>query len=604
LRLQPQKKLSYNEFKLKVFPSLALLKSKIKKADIISFDVFDTLILRRVADPKDVFSIIGQKLGVLNYKLKREFAERVARSKKIGVEITLADICRQVYEIYGIDENLAYKLEIETEIELCTANKFFSDVFKLEELKDKHVIAVSDMYLPSEFIQQLITRCGFNISEVYVSCEYGCTKADGGLWNILRNKFKGRKIFHIGDNYNADMKACGAAGIKYYGVPNLNWMLSPYRECGVKSSVISLYSAQINALHTIKQIPSLYYYHGYVYGGILTYGFCKWLDGLAKDNKFDLFLFTARDCKVVYEVYKNHFSTIKSEYLYVSRLAALKLSFDKNFDMFFDIMFRAKALRSSKVSVEQALCQADLGGLIVKLGDYGIDAGACLNAAMLDKLLSFLLDNKQNIAKSFAKDKEAFLQYISPLIGNSKNICIVDLGWRGTVYSLLSDCFLENMGNLLLSCAMIGSADSDIPIGLIESGKLYAYAFSNRHNVQYIVDERKVVLLELLYSSSMPSVTGYEIEDGKGVPVFGKAEETEGSYFEDMHKGIYDFCYDFNKNINCLNYIKEITGAEAIAPIFKIYENQHYTSALFKKLKFSTEPNSNAISVSKYLKRI
>lgn len=42
------------------------------KADIVSFDVFDTLILRPFSAPADLFYIIGEKLGIPDFRTLRQ----------------------------------------------------------------------------------------------------------------------------------------------------------------------------------------------------------------------------------------------------------------------------------------------------------------------------------------------------------------------------------------------------------------------------------------------------------------------------------------------------------------------------------------------------
>ena len=54
---------------------------KIKDYDVISFDIFDTLIFRPFSLPTDVFYLMGEKLGMLDFKNVRIWAEWDARVK-------------------------------------------------------------------------------------------------------------------------------------------------------------------------------------------------------------------------------------------------------------------------------------------------------------------------------------------------------------------------------------------------------------------------------------------------------------------------------------------------------------------------------------------
>ena len=54
---------------------------KIKDYDVISFDIFDTLIFRPFSSPTDVFYLIGEKFDFLDFKNLRVWAEWDARMK-------------------------------------------------------------------------------------------------------------------------------------------------------------------------------------------------------------------------------------------------------------------------------------------------------------------------------------------------------------------------------------------------------------------------------------------------------------------------------------------------------------------------------------------
>ena len=51
------------------FPNLEKLKKEILRNDIITFDIFDTLVVRNVIDPHDIFSIVEKNI---NKKIKKK----------------------------------------------------------------------------------------------------------------------------------------------------------------------------------------------------------------------------------------------------------------------------------------------------------------------------------------------------------------------------------------------------------------------------------------------------------------------------------------------------------------------------------------------------
>lgn len=70
---------------------------KIKDYDVISFDIFDTLIFRPFSSPTDVFYLIGEKFDFLDFKNLRVWAEWDARMKCRQK----TDIRKCRYRIYG-----------------------------------------------------------------------------------------------------------------------------------------------------------------------------------------------------------------------------------------------------------------------------------------------------------------------------------------------------------------------------------------------------------------------------------------------------------------------------------------------------------------------
>jgi hypothetical protein len=56
--------------------SLESMLRQAQEYDVISFDIFDTLLLRRVAEPRDVFALTAQRLGMTQVQVSR-------REKKI-----------------------------------------------------------------------------------------------------------------------------------------------------------------------------------------------------------------------------------------------------------------------------------------------------------------------------------------------------------------------------------------------------------------------------------------------------------------------------------------------------------------------------------------
>lgn len=75
--------LVYPECGIEVRDSIDELLQRLEKMDIVSFDVFDTLIFRALKNPKDLFVLVGNRLEVPKFYDIRVEAETDAR-KLVG----------------------------------------------------------------------------------------------------------------------------------------------------------------------------------------------------------------------------------------------------------------------------------------------------------------------------------------------------------------------------------------------------------------------------------------------------------------------------------------------------------------------------------------
>lgn len=181
----------------------------VEKYDVISFDVFDTLIIREgISTPSDVFNLIHPEDST--FKLRRIEAEKISRleAETKGLEdIKLCEIYKHLPEY---DE----KKEIDVELSVCKANPqalaFYNNIKKGKYGKKK-IIITSDMYLSRSTIETILANNGYDLDgvNIYVSSEYALTKRSGKLFGevIRQEQLEGKEnsILHIGDNLCSDL---------------------------------------------------------------------------------------------------------------------------------------------------------------------------------------------------------------------------------------------------------------------------------------------------------------------------------------------------------------------------------------------------------------
>lgn len=151
---------------------ISQLVEKLKNYDVISFDVFDTLLFRAVSRPQDVFRIVGLKLGIPNFKNIRIEAEKKIREQSVSGEIDIYEIYREIAKYVVIDEKTAPNIEMQVEKELVCVNPYIKSLYDHMIANGKTVIATSNMYLPCDVVRELLEKCGYtSFANIYVSCE-------------------------------------------------------------------------------------------------------------------------------------------------------------------------------------------------------------------------------------------------------------------------------------------------------------------------------------------------------------------------------------------------------------------------------------------------
>lgn len=206
-----------------------ILNYLIKKYSIITFDIFDTLVERKVDRPSDVFVIVGEKiLGKESAEIfvkDRIEAENIARRKLCNVEVSLGDIYKILEKKYEKHIESLINEEIQTEIDICIPKSMGISAFNYAIAQKKEVYIISDMYLPQNVIEKILSKCEITgEKEVFVSNECGVNKISGKLFQYVVDKYKldTSEILHIGDSIKADCFGAMKMGIRPYLIGRKN----------------------------------------------------------------------------------------------------------------------------------------------------------------------------------------------------------------------------------------------------------------------------------------------------------------------------------------------------------------------------------------------
>ena len=186
----------------------------------ISLDCFDTLIWRATHGPIDVFAGIDLPGGAMGPRMWSEAAARRIAAHQGGGEIRLAAVYRHLH----IDADDA-RIEAAVDHELAEeARHAFAFAPVVALVRDAHarglrVVIVSDMYLSEPELRRHIAGAAGEdvlalIDHVFVSGDHGHGKCGGLFDHVLATLgVRPETIFHIGDNYEADVTAAARHGL-------------------------------------------------------------------------------------------------------------------------------------------------------------------------------------------------------------------------------------------------------------------------------------------------------------------------------------------------------------------------------------------------------
>ncbi len=290
------------------------LQKKILEYDIISFDIFDTLIMRTVMDPVDVFHFMAMQEG--SYFPGDFFELRKRASIMAGENATLTDIYSKLQLLGGLSDKQTEALkerELEIERKNFRVRKDMAALLRKAVEERKEIYFISDMYMETDYLADAIYRLTgmkFPHSHFFISSERKKQKKDGTLWKEYAEAIRGSgKAIHIGDDRRADETEPQKAGIDAYRIWKANEILENSSLADIRPLVCGIYESLLAGHMTERLFNSPFALNrtkgkveinhlrdlGYCVLGPVIYIFFKWLLEQAEQKGITDYLFVARD---------------------------------------------------------------------------------------------------------------------------------------------------------------------------------------------------------------------------------------------------------------------------------------------------------------------
>lgn len=585
---------------------------KIASPDIkyISFDVFDTALLRPFYSPDDLFKMLEGEFRSLAPDERRSFsdirkrAEESARKEKIYEtdhpleEISLDDIYKKIKQYTSLTQEQLHRMkncEIKAELVYCYKRKSIFNLYLAALHLNKKVIFISDIYLGNDVMEKLLTKEGYTFSALFVSEALGASKRTGSIYDqvVTALKINAYEMIHIGDDWEADIiqaKKRKIESIFYpkpidcilYNISDIKTTHScgPYKEaganminfekaleflgnrCALAVAANKLYDQPFISYHEGSEMNASPQFAGYYALGMHLLGFTKWLaDDILKKN-YEEAVFIARDGYLPMKAYKivQEYCTglPEGKYFYTSRKAGMPCGihhWNEIYGLYDAIAFAECTLNDFIRMLEPVLdlnkmadCNLTKEDLEGKICDYD----------------EFCYHVKNDIARLF--DEEKAWNYNKAVSGYFNGIfsgksVLIDIGYSGRTQEVI----YRTCGKKV-----------DAYYVHINEDKCLEREHKCGFHIKSYYDFTPAItgaMRELLFSSLEPSCVGYKIDDGKVIcPILETDEYNYAKYYviNELHNKALEFIRDFYMVFGNKSNVMEYRNMEISYP-FEYY---------------------------------
>lgn len=516
------------------------LREKIHQAEVVSFDLFDTLVMRQTLYSDDVFQYVDCILQEKGIKIKDFCKRRLASEKELSKNSapTLTEIYEDLlaklddgFEKASLMAEELADLEWSIDFKLLIPRKEVCDFFRETVRDGKSVYVVSDTYYNKAQLVQILDKCDITeYVDILASSDYKTSKTQN-LYSILRGKEKGKKCFHIGDDVVADIESTDIWGIEacqiYSGLELLDMAgnlgltndadsLSDHLRIGMFVSKIFNSPFQFEKEERRIEVSDAYDI-GYLFCAPMISDFVFWFYRQVKEQNIKNIWFCARDGYLMKKLYTHLLESYeqedKSTYFLTSRIAAIRAGVQSEKDI--------QYVDEMKFSGTLEECLRER---------FGIEADAidkediCNGKAGLLKYKNTILDNSKVARKNYQR-------YIENLGISEGDIAFFDFVAKGTSQLYMQRVVSNHLKGLyFLQLEAENMKDKGLDIQPFYSNK--------ETDTSAIFDN--YYILETLLTAPHPSVSGF---DEKGNPIFTEETRTEKDIncFLRAQEGILDY---------------------------------------------------------------
>lgn len=585
-------------------------KRKSHEKEIISFDLFDTLLIRRIHDPdlvklpvaRYIASLASQRGLNWSWQKVQQLRDTIERRQRAetGRDYDDHEACYPRFmtsllqQIFN-DQFEEQLLTMVTSYELSMENSMLVPRHPLTQwlgelaAAGKRIFIISDMYLPASHLKVLVQHAGLLdlVEDVISSADTFLAKASGLAYSMIAEKYSLRTEawLHIGDNPHSDGMRAAKAGIDAL-------IIHDPREDQRKSVVKRYYNysdgkpfwrgrllQQLMAPMEGENIPRPpLYCEGYNFLGPLVGVFVQQIAQLSRRNNITKVFFLSREGWTFKRYWEKIMPTLhpagglpEIEYLYVSRmaLAGSSCAYQGLTKTNADIAFLPPGNRDFRDVCRIFSLTPET--FTPHLHNYGLTAETCLshihdgydpdNRKRFEEMLADPLFQDE-VKKQTLPANQAMQRYFEDVgLFDHERVAIVDVGWLGTIQRFLFEAIAHRQdcpkcfGYLFGATRGIPYPDSDKNSleGVMYDRDRFDLAGSTLFYARDIFEEA--------CRAPYPTLNGYKLRDDGYELVFrqtddeiGRAEIEQDSYFAPLQQGIIDSADRFGAAAALLHY--------------------------------------------------
>ena len=452
-----------------IYRKLSSKLSRKNEKKIVSFDIFDTVLLRMV-DSKDVIRLSANKLsGFVCANTGIDIAPKsiidsrndFERHKKdISAEWTLSEWLDNFAKSFGIDpfvfRELGRKAEFEAEINGLSLNlDIFPIIKKLQAERSITTIAISDIWHDEEILRDILGHFGMRFDSVYTSGTRKASKSKRTIFHVVEKEHPGYHFLHIGDNLISDRINPRIQKWESIWTPKPHpffpfWIPKPFWKGPLKPKPENTIA---KLLESKKQIEGDGVYRlGYYFLAplLVIFSLIQWK--IFQENGIGIAFFIARDAKIPFEVYERISRLFPEGHTFVycrlSRKAVGLLLPDRPLNNALPMPGKA-----GRKTVGEWLSNFSIGDDLKRkiLREAGISSGHPFDRYSRSRIKKSCAKYETDIQREKDRLAEMVMAYLADLGGTDLDrIGLVDTGWAGTI----QDCLRNALKDTRLVCGV------------------------------------------------------------------------------------------------------------------------------------------------------